>query len=52
MKDPIRVLVIILLISLITFIDMCNTTHQQREFDKHNTYPDTIKRDGVKIKIC
>jgi hypothetical protein len=52
MKDPIRVLVILLLISLIAFIDMCNTTQQQRDFDKHNTRPDTMKRNRVKIKIC
>jgi len=52
MKDPIRVLALILLIALVAVIDMCSTTQQQREFDKYNTHPDTVKRDGVRVNIC
>lgn len=52
MKDPIKVLALILLITLIIFVDMCESIKQQKEFEENNTYPDTVKIDGVKIKIC
>jgi len=50
MKDPIKVLAIILIMTLIIFIDMCTYQEKERDYKRHNTRPDSSER--VKIKIC
>jgi len=48
MKDPIKVLVVILLITLIVFIDMCKKYQYEKNHKEQITHPDSLE----KIKIC